>query len=71
MARHGREVGRLGGDRAMLFDHDGGRLAHLRFAVRRRQEKAQPGGAFGNRRVEDRLHVDAAREQRLREPARR
>jgi hypothetical protein len=69
VAGDGGEIGRLGGDGAMLLDHDGGRLAHLRFAVRRGQEKAQPCGAFGNGRIENRLHVDAAREQRLREPA--
>ena len=71
MPRHGRQVGRLGGNGAMLLDQDRDGVAHLRFAVLRRQEKAQPGGAFGDRRVEDRLHVDAAGEQRLRQPARR
>ena len=37
------------------------------FAMRRGQEKAQPRGALRHGRIEDRLDVDAALEQRLRE----
>ena len=70
MACHGREIGPLGGYGAMLLDYNGGGFADLLLAMRRGQEKAQPGGAFGDGRIKDRLHVDAAGEQRLRELAR-
>src|SRR3954468_16288170 len=70
MACHGREIGPLGGYGAMLLDYNGGGFADLPLAMRRGQKKAQPGGAFGDGRIKDRLHVDAAGEQRLGEPAR-
>ena len=68
MACHGREVGRLGSDRAGFFEDDPDRVAHLLFGVLGGQEEAQPRRAFRYRRIEDRLDIDAAAEQRLREP---
>ena len=67
MARYGGKVDRLGGDRAGFFDQHRCRVADLVLGVIGGQKEAQPRGSFCDRRIEDRLDVNAAPEERLRE----
>jgi len=65
MAHDPGQIGRFGGDRLRFLTEDRDRSAHLLVGVLRGQEKAQPRRPLGNRRVEDRLHINAALEHRL------
>ena len=71
--RHGGRCARGGSrevadvDLLQLLGHGVDRLANLLFGVVRGDEEPQPGGLLFDGRMQDRLHVDAALEQRLRQ----
>ena len=57
-------------DARKLLGHGGHCRADLLFGMRAGDEEPQSGGAFFHRRIENRLHVDAALEQRVRQAQR-